>query len=213
MPGDVTIPSDVQDIVEHTVTVFGGLDILVANAGILGAASHKPTEQITDDEWSELLNINLTGVFNCVRSAIPFLKARGGGSITATSSAVARTGFPGLAAYAATKSGVEAMVRVLAIELAADAIRVNCVVPGGVVTNVERAFYQSKGITNDEIEQLIADSAATQLPVVQRLADPSEVVYAHLFLNSDEASSITGQVLVADTGWTLAIDPGPLPEV
>lgn len=128
---DVRDPAAVDALMAGTVSRFGGLDVLINNAGVgIGA----PVADLSHEEWQRIIGINLTGVFNCCHAAIPYLRARGGGWIVNVSSLSSKNPFAGGAAYTASKAGLNAFSEALMQELRDDRIRVSCVLPGSVAT-------------------------------------------------------------------------------
>src|SRR4029079_7786397 len=125
--GDVPQRGDAEMLVDEAVARFGGIDILVNNAGIWKGA---PVEEISDGEWQEMLGINLTGPFHCVRAAVPAMKEARSGRIVHIASTAGESGQAGHAHYAATKGAVIALAKSLAVELAPFGILVNAVAPG-----------------------------------------------------------------------------------
>jgi NAD(P)-dependent dehydrogenase (short-subunit alcohol dehydrogenase family) len=199
---DVTSADQVKNAVRAAEQTYGKLNVVIANAGILGSGSSKTVEQITEEEWATIINVNLTGVMRTFKYAIPALRRAGGGAMSATSSiaGVARVGDT-LSAYSASKAGINSLVKQLAYELADDNIRVNCVCPGGMETRI----WESGELTP---EQLRARNARQQTQAAAqgrlgRRSEPVEVANAHLFLVSDEASFVTGQAVIADGGSTI----------
>lgn len=183
------------------IDVLGGLDIVVANAGI---ASYAPGHEITEAAWQEMIDINLTGTWHTVKAAVPHLVAAGrGGSIVLTSSAAGLQGTPNLAHYVAAKHGVTGLTRTFANELAPHWIRVNSVNPTQVDTpmimndEIFRMFrpdLESPG--RDDIVDVSIATNALPVPWVE----PRDVSNAVLFLASDEARYITGVALPVDAG-------------
>jgi 3-oxoacyl-[acyl-carrier protein] reductase len=186
----VAIPADVRDPLalatafDAVIGRFGGLDILVSNAGIL---RDRTTRKMTATEWQDVIDTNLTGTFNACRAAADRL--RDGGRIVNVSSLSAYVGFFGQANYAASKAGVVGLTKVLARELASRGITVNAVAPGVVLTEMGRSIP--------------AETRAAMLANVPlgRFAEPREVAEAVLFLASPMASYITGQTLHVNGGW------------
>ena len=131
LPADVRRYEDAERAIAATVTRFGGLDFLINNAGVGVFAN---VADMTPAQWSEVIETNLTGVFNMCHAAIPLLRQRGGGSIINISSLAAKSAFPGAAAYCATKSGLTAFSEALMQEVRYDGIRVSYVMPGSVAT-------------------------------------------------------------------------------
>jgi 3-oxoacyl-[acyl-carrier protein] reductase len=135
LSADVSQRTDAEMLVDETVARFGGIDILVNNAGIWKGA---PVEEISDGEWAEMLAINLTGSFHCVRAAVPPMKEARSGRIVSISSTAGQRGEANHAHYAATKGAVIALTKSLAVELAPFGILVNAVAPGWTVTDMTR---------------------------------------------------------------------------
>lgn len=131
LQADVRKPEDVARAVNATVARFGGLDILINNAGV---GIFKPVADMKPDEWATVIDTNLTGVFNACHAAIPHMKARGGGFIINISSLASRNAFPNAAAYCATKAGLNQFSEALMQEVRYDGIRVSYVMPGSVAT-------------------------------------------------------------------------------
>lgn len=181
---DVRDAPSVSAMVETAMGAFGRLDILVNNAGIL---RDRTLRKMTSDDWDAVLDINLTGTFNVCKAAIEHLSD--GGRIVNISSVSAFLGFFGQANYAASKAGVAAMSRVLARELAKRAITVNAVAPGVVLTDM--------GMT---IPEMVRADMLKSIPL-GRFGEVREIAGVVLFLCSDLASYVTGQVLHVNGGW------------
>lgn len=179
-------------LVETAVGRFGGLDIAFNNAGTLGAAV--PLAEMSAGTWSEVLDTNLTSAFLGAKHQIPAMLARGGGSIIFTSTFVGHSvGFPGMAAYAASKAGLVGLTRVIAVEYGARGIRANALLPGGTDTPLGRSVSNTPE-TLAFVEGLHA---------LKRLARPEEIAQSALYLASDASSFTTGACLMADGGVSI----------
>src|SRR6476619_3780645 len=189
------IAAEVERLLATASERFGGIDIVLANAAI---ARLVPSEELDDERWSALLDVDLAGVFRCFREAIPYLRARGGGRLLATSSvAGACVGWAEHAHYATAKAGIQGLVRSLALELGPDQITVNAVAPGVIAT--PQAL--------DPVNSLGPDGVAafgTHVPL-GRSGRPEDIAATYLFLASDEAGYLTGQTIVVDGGATLSL--------
>lgn len=183
-PADVRNPEQLTAMMERTVETFGSLEILVNNAGILRDRSVK---KMSPSEWSEVIDTNLTGVFNSCQMALPHLSS--GGAIVNVASLAAVMGFFGQANYASAKAGVMALTKVLSKELARQNIRVNAIAPGVVDTEM------GQSIPAENRAAMLG-----QIPLA-RFAEPREIADVVLFLTSDLASYMTGQTLHVNGGW------------
>jgi NAD(P)-dependent dehydrogenase (short-subunit alcohol dehydrogenase family) len=194
----VAVAGDIRDerlaraLVETAVGRFGGLDIAFNNAGVLGAAL--PLAEMSAADWSEVLDTNLTSAFLGAKHQIPAMLARGGGSLIFTSTFVGySTGFPGMAAYAASKAGLVGLTRVIAVEYGARGIRANALLPGGTDTPLGRAVSNTPE----------ALAFVEGLHALKRLARPGEIAQSALYLASDASSFTTGSCLMADGGVSI----------
>jgi 3-oxoacyl-[acyl-carrier protein] reductase len=183
-PADVRDPDAMAALMEAAVARFGRLDILVNNAGIIRDRSLR---NMTAPEWQDVIDTNLTGVFNACRAAAPRLAD--GGRIVSLSSVSAFLGFFGQANYAAAKAGVVALTKVLAREMARRRITVNAVAPGVALTEMGRSIPEE------------ARAAMLANVPLGRFAEPEEIAGAVLFLVSPLASYVTGQTLHVNGGW------------
>ena len=190
---DVSKRLEVERAVKACTDAFGGLDVLVNNAGIHFARS---IDEYSDEEWDRILAVNLTGAFYMIRAALPALR-RSKGSIVTVSSMTGLVGQARGAAYVASKGALIAMTKALALELAPDGIRVNCVCPAGVDTPLMRSWAN----TLPDPEAVLRSQAA--MHVLDRLATADEIAAAILFLASTAASFITGVALPVEGGATL----------
>ncbi|HEU5033905.1 MAG TPA: glucose 1-dehydrogenase [Mycobacteriales bacterium] len=186
---DVSSEEQWQAAVEQTEREFGGLDILVNNAGILrfNAVADTPLE-----EFRQVLDVNLIGVFLGMKTAIPVLKRRGGGSIVNISSTEGLAGTVFCGAYTASKFGVRGLTKVAAIENGADKIRVNSVHPGGIDTPMTRAVMDEEG----------RKYVGSKVAGLKRMGEAEEVAAVVAFLASDDSSYCTGAEFVVDGGVT-----------
>jgi len=181
---DVRNPDQMAAMVEHAVSSFGTLDLLVNNAGILRDRSFR---KMSGQEWQDVIDTNLTGVFNSCKAAVE--KLSDGGAIVNVASLSAVTGFFGQANYASAKAGVVTLTKVLSRELARKRIRVNAVAPGVVNTEMGESIPE-------ENRQVML----TNIPL-GRFAEPTEIANVILFLCSDLASYVTGQTIHVNGGW------------
>jgi 2-hydroxycyclohexanecarboxyl-CoA dehydrogenase len=193
-PADIADAPGIAATIEALAKDLGGVDILINNAA---ARAYGTIADATPATWDAILKTNITGLANCCRAALPFLRNSGNGSIVIVSSAFALTGRSNMGQYDATKAALLAMTRVLACEEAAHGIRVNAVCPGSTLTPWTAGRAGARGMS---LEELKARGAAASL--LNRWAAPEEIAYPILFMASNEASFITGAILVADGGLT-----------
>jgi NAD(P)-dependent dehydrogenase (short-subunit alcohol dehydrogenase family) len=191
---DVTRAADCQRAVDETARAFGALHILFNNAGII--LRNRNVETTTEAEWDATLDTNVKSVFLMSRAALPHLRAAGGGAIINTASYVGLVGFPGLAAYAASKGAVVNLTRAMALDHAPENIRVNCICPGSVETDMIHHAWELYGDVT-QAARVWADKHP-----LKRIASPEEIARVVLFLASDAASFITGAALPVDGGIT-----------
>jgi len=185
---DVTGETAVAAAVAAVIAAHGRVDVLINNAGVIadGFAS-----QLTLADWERVVRVNLTGTFLPCRAVIPSMRERRRGVIINTSS-ISALGNRGQANYAASKAGVIGLTRTLALELARDGVRANCVAPGTIDTEMFAA-----------VPDKVREKFLARIPL-GRLGDPLDIARLHLFLASDDASYITGQTVFCDGGLTLA---------
>ncbi|WP_211462437.1 SDR family oxidoreductase [Collimonas silvisoli] len=192
LAGDVTSESYAQALVELALAKFGRLDVAFNNAGILGEMG--PTTGVSEQGWTTALNTNLTSGFLGAKHQIPAMLKTGAGSIIFTSTFVGHSfAFPGVAAYAASKSGLIGLTQALAAEYGPQGIRVNAILPGAVDTQMYRDMNNT------------AESQAfiTNLHALKRAAQPEELARSVLYLASDDSSFITGTASLIDGGASI----------
>jgi NAD(P)-dependent dehydrogenase (short-subunit alcohol dehydrogenase family) len=194
--GDVSIGSHVEEMVQATIDRFGRIDCAFNNAGIAGRAGTL-TIDLTEDDWDQVIRVNLKGVWLCMKYQIPHMLEQGGGAIVNTSSIAGLVGLTGSSAYTASKHGVVGLTKTAALEFADRGLRINAVCPGVVQTPlVERIITDIP-----EREELYLSS----MPV-GRLGDPTEVAEAVVWLCSDAASLVTGHAFPVDGGYVAVTD-------
>ncbi|MEM6932112.1 MAG: SDR family oxidoreductase [Pseudomonadota bacterium] len=184
--GDVEDIGYAEQLVQRAEASFGGLDGAFNNAGIIGNLG--PIPEMDQSNWHKVIAVNLDSGFYAAKYQIPAVRKRGGGSIVFTSSFVGHTiGLPGMGAYAAAKAGLIGMTQVLAAEHGSENIRVNALLPGGTKTPMAG-------------EDANVHETVRGFHALKRMAEPSEIARAALFLLSDHASFVTGSAMIADGG-------------
>ena len=194
--GDVSVGDDAQNMVSATVEKFGKLDVLVNSAGV-SARNAMPKGSSPEEVWDKVMDVNLKGTYMVSWHAVPEMAKSGGGSIINLSSIMGLVGYPvgmggGFNPYNPSKGGVLQFTRNLAIDSASKNVRVNCICPGYVETNLTSALTK-------DAEAL---SRLETLHPIGRLGQPEEIAYAALYLASDESGFVTGTPLVVDGGYT-----------
>ena len=189
--GDISDPAVGEAAVATAVERFGALHVVANVAGILRTAR---THEHDFETWDRVLAVNLTGTFACCRAAIPALLDAGGGAIVNTASTAALAGHPWAAAYSASKGGVLALTKVIAVEYARDGIRANCVCPGSIETPITEDFVFPDGVDARLVKRMMA---------IDKPRGPETVAAAIAFLASDDAAHVNGESLRVD-GGTLA---------
>lgn len=187
---DVSQAAQVQSLVQSTVNTYGRLDYACNNAGIEGLTAS--TAECSEDNWDRTININLKGVWLCMKYEIPEMLKQRTGTIVNIASAAGLVGFAGLPAYAASKGGIVQLTRTAALEYAKLGIRINSVCPGGI----ETPMIDRLSATNAGLE----DPLSTAHPM-GRLGKPEEIAQAVVWLCSDAASFVTGHPMVIDGGY------------
>ncbi len=192
VPGDVKDETLAKALVDTATDRFGGLDIAFNNAGSLGEMG--PVFDLSLSGWRETLETNLTSAFLGAKYQVPAMIGRGGGSIIFTSTFVGHTlGFPGMAAYAASKAGLVGLTRVLAAEFGANAVRANALLAGGTDTPMGQTVANTPE----------ARSFIESLHALKRIAVPEEIARAALYLASDASSFVTGTAFAVDGGVSI----------
>lgn len=195
---DVSDPGQVAEAVDKVIGDHGGIDVLVNSAGIV---RYGALPDYSDQDWSAVIGVNLTGVFHTVRAVVPAMAARGGGAIVNVASNQAFASQPLVAAYSATKGALVAMTRTIAIDHAAEGIRANAVAPGSVRTKMlEDAAEQ---FSPEDPEAAIDEWGS--LHVIGRVIEPEEVAAVVAFLASHEASAVTGATYLCDGGLSIRL--------
>ncbi|KAK7035402.1 hypothetical protein VNI00_011933 [Paramarasmius palmivorus] len=193
---DVSDENQVIALIDGVVEHFGGLDALVANAGI---AVYKPLLEHTTDEWMRTFSVNVHGTYFCFKHAAKAMIAKGkGGSLIGTSSDSGRHGWPGLGAYSASKAAMRGMMHVFASELGPHQIRVNVFCPGAVNTDMGAAIAKAGGMSTETMAEQMA-----KVTPLGRVAETSDIVGVVSFLASDDARFITGQSYSVNGGLML----------
>jgi len=193
--GSVTSRDDVQKMVDTAISTYGGLSILINNAGITrdGLTTRIKDGEVrlmSDEKWDTVLDVNLKGTWLCSQlAAVPMIKAGAGRIVNTTS--IAALGNVGQANYSASKAGVMGLTKTLALEWARYGIAVNCIAPGGVKTRM-----------TESIPEKVMEHLMKGVPY-GRLAEPEEIAAVHAFLASKEASFITGQIIYVDGGTSV----------
>ena len=195
MRADAGNPADCEAFVDAAIARFGGLDVLVNNAGIAGPTA--PVEQVTPEQLDATLRIDLASMFHCARRAIPALRASGGGAIINLSSAAGRFGFPLRAPYSAAKWGVVGFTKSLSIELGPDGIRVNAILPGPVdgprIRAVIKAKAQAAGISENAMTERTVATTSLRCFVSQQ-----DIANMALYLASPFGATVSGQAIAVD---------------
>jgi len=193
---DVSREAQVQAAIAGVAERFGGIDVLVNNAGIAGA--NKPTHELTESEWDSVQAVNVKGVFLCTKHAIPHLRRAGSGSIVNLSSIYGLVGAGDVPPYHASKGAVTLMSKNDALIYAPDRIRVNSVHPGFIWTPMVEGHLRASGV-----EDLAAGRASLDaLHPLGHVGEPDDIAWAVVYLASEQARFVTGAELVVDGGYT-----------
>jgi len=201
---DVRDYAGLKAALDDGVARLGGLDIVSANAGVV---AYGPADELSEETWQDVIDVNLTGVWHTAKAAVPHLRAAGGGSIVITASGAGLKGTANLAAYTASKHGVVGLMKTLANELAPDMIRVNSLLPSSVDTEMiqnESLYHlflpdREGDITPEDVAPVFLAMHALPIPWLE----PVDISNALVFLASDEARYITGVPLPLDAGMLI----------
>ena len=192
---DVSKRADIERMMAAAVSALGGLDVLVNNAGISGPTA--PVEQMDPDQWEKVMQVDLTGTFNVTRLAIPHLKKSEAGVIINMSSVAGRFGYANRSPYCTAKWGIIGFTKTLSIELGEYGIRANAILPGAVDgPRIQKVFEGRAKVSGQSVDAVKQEAMAVQS--LKRLVDPKDIAALAVFLASDAAKSISGQMLPID---------------
>jgi NAD(P)-dependent dehydrogenase (short-subunit alcohol dehydrogenase family) len=192
---DVSKREDIERMMTAAVSALGGLDVLVNNAGISGPTA--PVEEMDPDQWEKVMQVDLTGTFNVTRTAIPHLKKSQAGVIINMSSVAGRFGYANRSPYCTAKWGIIGFTKTLSIELGKCGIRANAILPGAVDgPRIQKVFEGRAKASGKSLDEIKKEAMAVQS--LKRLVDPKDIAALALFLASDAAKSISGQMLPID---------------
>lgn len=194
---DLTDSPQIERLIDQVVKDFGTIDILVNVAGGVVGQTHQPVEEVTDEQWKKIVNVNLDATFYTIRAVAPIMKKKGYGRIVNISSGAGRSSsLTGIQAYTSAKAGQIGLTRQMARELGPYGITVNNIAPGFVLSNPSTQ-KQWETMTEEEQERLIQSIS------VKRLGEPEDIAHPVLFFASDFARYVSGQVISADGGLQL----------
>ena len=193
---DISAPEAAERLIDEARTKLGGLDILLNNAGTPG--EFKSLTETSDQTWDRVMSLNLRTAFRLIRAALPLLRQSRHGRIINTSSVCGQMGITFLSSYCASKAGLVGLTRSVAVELGAEGITANCILPGNTVTGLTRGVFPNA--ETEEGKRFIARTS-----VIPRYGQPEDLAGAALYLASDLASYVTGQSIVVDGGLTIRI--------
>lgn len=192
---DMSSRAEIERMVPQAIAALGGLDVLINNAGIAGPTA--PTDAMPPEEWDRTLAVNITGMFDVTRLAIPALKQSEAGVIVNMSSIAGRLGFINRSPYAASKWAVIGFTKTLALELGGNGIRANAILPGAVAgERIERVFAGRARIANKSVDDVRAEAMANQS--IKAMVDPKDIAQLAVYLASPAAKAISGQAIPID---------------
>jgi dihydroanticapsin dehydrogenase len=180
-------------MVQFALDNYGQLDVLLNNAGI---ELYRPLVETEEEDWDQILAVNVKGIYLCSKHAIPRMAETGGGSIINIASVAGLVGFPGLSAYNASKGAVVVLTKNMALESAPQRIRVNCICPGVIQTPMIDRLCEAMGDYETQQQGFL------RMHPLGRLGTPQDIANATLYLASEESSFVTGTALVVDGGFT-----------
>lgn len=187
---DISNAESVKNLVIKTLEEFGTIDILINNAGVLYMG---PISETSEEQWNTVININLKGPFMLTREVLPIFQKQGKGKIVNIASIAGIIGYENLSAYCASKGGIIAMTRSLALEFAPMKINVNCICPGAISTGMTKVIEENEMMLKQTLMSIPAG----------RMGDPIDIANAALYLASDESDYVTGASIVVDGGWSV----------
>lgn len=187
---DVSRAEEIDKMASLCLEKFGKIDILINNAGIV---RQSPLHQTSQEDWDQVLNVNLKGIFLGSKKVLPEMMKQGKGKIVSITSIAGIVGFEQTGAYCASKGGIIALTRSMALEYGKNKINVNCIAPGIIKTNM----------TGDMLDDPATRQSFESSTPYPRLGEPDDIAYAALYLASDESDFVTGQTLIVDGGWTV----------
>jgi NAD(P)-dependent dehydrogenase (short-subunit alcohol dehydrogenase family) len=195
IPADCGDSAQVQAMIAAAWERYGAIHVLYNNASIFTPADH-PVTELPEAEWERILRVNLWSVFLCSKYAVPRIIASGGGAVINTGSSASLMGIPGCDAYTATKGATVSLTRSMAVEYGPQGVRVNCICPAGIETEMVKA----SNLDNPDFDAKFFFSRAP----LRRFGQPEEVANLAVFLASDESSYLNGAIVRADGGITIA---------
>ncbi|MBO9099129.1 MULTISPECIES: 3-hydroxybutyrate dehydrogenase [unclassified Rhizobium] len=200
-PADMTKPAEIADLIANAAAAFGGIDVLVNNAGIQHVA---PIEDFPIDQWDRIIAINLSSAFHTMRAAIPFMKAERYGRIVNIASAHALVASPFKSAYVAAKHGILGLTKTAALELAEFGVTVNAICPGYVLTPLVESQIPDTAMARGMTEEQVKTEVLLKAQPTREFVKAEEIAALTLYLASDEARQVTGTHVSIDGGWTAA---------
>lgn len=199
IPADLSLPSALPTVVDSVVSRFGGIDVLVNNAGISG---ERHISEIELEDWDLMIAINLRAPLFLAQAVLPHMRRRGGGSIINIGSVEGIAANPEHGVYCASKAGVHGMTRALAVDVGADNVRCNAIAPGWINSKLSDEFLDAQP------DPAVARAGLNHLHPIGRVGQPADIAQLAVFLASDRSAFLTGEVIVMDGGRTAKL---PMP--